>query len=320
MPRFPSVLPFERTGDESWVLNLRVPHDARIEYLIEVERGGHIFTTLDPANPHSASNPFGTNSVFVGPQWRRVDWTRRQAERGRLREIRVASRHLGSRRHHVIYTPPQLQATDPAPLLVVHDGSDYINHAGLLRCVDALSSQRLIEPIRIVGLNPGARHDHYIGSEAHAAHIVDEVLPHVRRRVPHDGRTAVMGASLGAVASWHAAWTYPDVFEGALLQSGTFAFDVHPELSTGMQRSISRFVSAAVLDSRVAGMRIMQTCGQYESLIDWNRQVAEAMSAETPHHRYVETWSGHDWGAWSGTLAEGLRHLFGRSVATSRRG
>ena len=58
-------------------------------------------------------------------------------------------------------------------------------------------------------------------------------------------------------------------------------------------------------------MRVMQTCGRYESLIDWNRTVAAALGSGSARHRYIETWSGHDWGAWSGTLVDGLTHLFG---------
>lgn len=315
MPRFPSTIEFDAHGSDRWLLELDVPHDVRIEYLLEIERDGHTKTVLDPTNPMAATNPFGTNSVLVGPQWRRIDWMRREVESGELREIRVTSRALAERRHHVIYTPPQLAADAPAPLLIVHDGSDYIYHAGLLRCLDSLIEHRLVEPVRVVGLNPKRRHVHYIGNELHADHVIEEVLPHVQARVPHDGRTAIMGASLGAVASWHCAWRHPDVFEGLFLQSGTFALDTHPELTDRMHRTINRFVAAAMEEDRLGAMKVMQTCGRYESLIDWNRTVAESLGSGQTPHRYIETWSGHDWGAWSGTLVDGLRHLFPHRAA-----
>lgn len=314
MPRFPSTLPYTQVGESRWRIDLDVPHDVRIEYLLEVGSHGVVRTMRDPASPHVATNPFGGNSVFVGPQWRRIDWMRREVEGGRLREVRVTSKYFGVRRHHVLYTPPQLGANDRAPLLVVHDGSDYVYHAGLLRCVDSLIAQRKIEPVRIVGLNPRVRHEHYIGDPGHAAHVVEEVLPHVRRRVPHDGRTYVMGASLGAVASWHLAWSHPDVFAGAFLQSGTFAFGTHPELSDEVHRVISRFVSAAMRDVRIEGLKVIQTCGRFESLIDWNDRVAARLGATVPDHRYIATWSGHDWGAWSGTLVDGLVHMLGEDA------
>src|SRR5207237_965481 len=46
-------------------------------------------------------------------------------------------------------------------------------------------------------------------------------------RYPARGRPkdrGLMGASLGAVASFHAAWRHPGVFGNLLLQSGSFAF------------------------------------------------------------------------------------------------
>jgi enterochelin esterase-like enzyme len=310
MPRFPDPLEFEGNGS-GWVLELDMPPESRIEYLIEVERDGTSLWQLDPANPLTASNPFGTNSVLLGPGWRRIDWMRRPRERGTLIDLRIASHALSERRQHLLYTPPQLAEDEPAPLLIVHDGADYVYHAGLLRCLDALIARGRIEPIRVVGLNPRRRHVHYIGNDDHAAHVIDEVLPLVAARVPDDGRMAVMGASLGAVASWHVAWRHPDRFVGAFLQSGTFAFDTHPELTNRMHTTINAFVAAAVEDDPLPAMRVMQTCGRYESLIDWNRRVAERFATGSADHRYVETWSGHDWGAWSATLVEGLTHLFG---------
>lgn len=316
MPGFPDPLEFERNGS-AWMLELDTPHDVRIEYLLEVERDGQSVWQLDPANPLTASNPFGTNSVFIGPKWRRIDWTRHPRERGSIEPLRIASHALSERRQHLLYTPPQLDGDSPAPILFVHDGSDYVEHAGLLRCVDALIDRRQIEPIRIVGFNPRRRHVHYIGNDDHAAHLVEEVLPLVRTRIPDDGRLAVMGASLGAVASWHVAWRHPELFLGAFLQSGTFAFDTHPELTNRMHRTINDFVAAAVADDPLPGLKVMQTCGRYESLIDWNRRVAERFGKGSADHRYVETWSGHDWGAWSGTLVDGLTHLFGTRSADS---
>jgi enterochelin esterase-like enzyme len=58
---------------------------------------------------------------------------------------------------------------------------------------------------------------------------------------------------------------------------------------------------------------VMQSCGRWESLIDWNRTVAATLSHAAGRHRYVETWTGHDWGAWSGTMDLGLEMAFAGS-------
>jgi enterochelin esterase family protein len=309
MPRFPSPIDFTQQ-DARWTLDLELPPDARIEYRLEVDTGHGFHSILDPANPHTAANPFGENSVFRGPSYPYRDWTRRPGHRGPTREIRVHSDHLGGRRHHVLYSAPGLEPATPAPLLVVHDGSDYLRYAGLGECIEAMVEEGRIPPIRVLGLNPRVRHERYIGSDHHADHVVEEVLPHVRERVEVSEPMAIMGASLGAVAAWHTAWRHPGLFAAMVLQSGTFALEPHPELDEPMYRSIHRFVQTALEEPRTGGVAVMQSCGRWESLIDWNRAVAATLSHAAGRHRYVETWTGHDWGAWSGTMDLGLEMAF----------
>jgi len=311
MPRFPSPLSLERVSEKAWRLEVDLPADARIEYRLEVAGHGNGEWIIDPANAETASNPFGTNSVYTGPTYRLPNWMDAAPERGTTREIRVRSSCLGGRRHHLLYAPPGVGDDEPLPWLVVLDGADYVAYAGLLRCVESLIADGRIRPVRIVGLNPRKRHEHYVGSDLQAAHIVEEVLPHVARRVAAASSVAVMGASLGAVAAWHAAWRYPNTFSGLFLQSGTFAMGPHPELDDTMARSISRFVAQALNDPRVADMPVVQTCGRWESLIDWNRAVARRLEQVSSRHTYIETWTGHDWGAWSGTLDVGLQSVLG---------
>ncbi|HEY5684782.1 MAG TPA: alpha/beta hydrolase-fold protein [Acidimicrobiia bacterium] len=310
MPGFPPALDFTHRGD-AWSLELELPADARLEYRIEVDDGRGTHSILDPDNPRSAANPFGENSVHVGPAYPYPDWTTCGDPRGDLREIRVHSRHLGGRRHHVMYSPPGLGPEDPAPLLVVHDGSDYVRYAGLPACLEAMIAAGRIPRLRVLGLNPRVRHQRYIASDQHADHVVEEVIPHVRERVSVSNRVAIMGASLGAVAAWHTSWRHPGFFSALVLQSGTFALEPHPELDDPMYRSISRFMRAALEDPRTDAMAVMQSCGRWESLIDWNRTVAAALSPRSAAHSFVETWTGHDWGAWSGTMDIGLEMAFG---------
>ncbi len=310
MPRFPSPIPFV-FEDGTWRLDVKLPADARIEYRLEIDTGHGFHSILDPENPLTADNPFGENSVFRAPAYPYHHWTGGTEHERSIREIRVHSDHLGSRRHHVLYATPDLEPSTPAPLLVVHDGSDYLRYAGLAECVTTMVGAGRIPPIRVLGLNPRVRHQRYIASDHHADHVVEEALPHVKERVAVSEPVAIMGASLGAVAAWHTAWRHPSVFTAMVLQSGTFALHPHPELDDSMYRSINRFVEAALAEPRTNAMRVMQSCGRWESLIDWNRTVAAALGPRSTAHRYIETWTGHDWGAWSGTMDIGLELAFG---------
>ncbi len=294
MPRFPKALAFEPVEGDIWRLDLDLPPTARIEYLFDVEVGGEHHMFRDADNPETAPNPFGVNSVATGPRYRPPVWREADPHDGTVSEIRVGSLAYGGRRHHHVWTPPGHTVDSPLPLLVVHDGSDFLHFAGLGRCLDWMVGAGRIEPRRLLLHDPRARHDEYVGSHRHVAHVVEEVLPHVRRRFDVRGPIGLMGASLGAVAAWQVAHEAPEEFDALFLQSGTFAFDPHPELTPEMQRSISAFVDRA--ENTLLPMRVAVTCGRYESLIDWNRRVAESLSSAGCTVGFEESWAGHDWG------------------------
>lgn len=314
MPRFHVDPSFDRMEDR-WRLRLDLPSTARIEYRIDVERQGHHESILDPMNPQIATNPFGRNSVLTGPDYALPAWiSRTPANPGSCAELRVMSRILGGRRSIQLYRPFGLVDDDAAPLLVVFDGSDYADHADLIRCFDVLIADGAVPPFRAVLSNPRERHDEYIGSSSHAACILSEVIPYVERRVAAQG-LATMGASLGAVAAWTTAVEAPGAVLGIVMHSGTLVRSDHSELDDRMIASITDFVDQALADPLPPEVAVFQSCGRYESLIDWNRQVSSELGAGRTRYRYVETWTGHDWGAWRDQIAPGLRLVLGTTTA-----
>jgi enterochelin esterase-like enzyme len=105
--------------------------------------------------------------------------------------------------------------------------------------------------------------------------------------------------------------TRPAAFAGAVLMSGTFARSPHPELDQRMLSDIETFVDGALDHPIPADLAIHQSCGRYESLIDWNREVADVLSRDRRRSTFIETWTGHDWGAWRDQLAPGLSLVLG---------
>ncbi|HSJ28660.1 MAG TPA: alpha/beta hydrolase-fold protein [Acidimicrobiia bacterium] len=303
MPRFPHRLPLSGNG-RGWFVDLHLPADARIEYRLEVRRGDVTETTLDPANDRVASNPYGHNSVLSGSEYPSptpgpsIEW--------RSREFRVPSVAFGGRRHHRLLSPSDVGDQEPLPLVMLHDGSDHLVHGAIAPRLGAAIRSGALPPLRVALLDPRRRHDEYTGDPHHAAHVALEVLPHVAKRVAVDDRRVLGGSSLGAVAAWHAAHSHPGIFTGLILQSGTFAFTRHPEVSPDMARPIGAFLEAAVAAPRAECLAIAQTCGRFESLVDWNRRAAAVLSGAADLHRYEERWTGHDWGAWGDMLPAAL--------------
>ena len=93
-----SSQPFSRVpGTDFWYHVHELPPGSRVEYKLEVIRGGHHEWIRDPFNPHLAQDPFGANSVAQGSGYTRPDWSRQDPESrpGRLEELWLTHTQMG---------------------------------------------------------------------------------------------------------------------------------------------------------------------------------------------------------------------------------
>lgn len=306
MPRFPHYLPMRETAGTWWVY-LHLPRDARIEYRLEIRRGKRYESTLDAGCSEIATNPFGENSVLRGSEYP-ASPPRAPTIAWRHTEFRVQSAAFGARRHHHLLSPAGVGDREVLPLVVLLDGSDYRAHADLESVLGAAVHTERLPRFRVALIDPRHRNTEFAADSRLASHIVDEVLPRLESLT---GPTRILGgASLGAVAAWHTLWSRPGVFTGLVLQSGTFAFTNRSELPDEMEEPIRVFLQLALDEPRLDSVAVGQTCGRFESLIDWNRAVADRLGHAAGDHRYEERWTGHDWGAWSDMLPEALSTAF----------
>ena len=124
----PSHQPYRRIdGTDAFYLPLELPHKARIEYKIEVERGGRRQWTRDPLNPRRAFDPFGSNSVCPMPGYQDPPWVRPDpaVRHGRMRSFSFHSEVFGDQRDIEVYLPAEFRPHKRYPLLICHDGRDY---------------------------------------------------------------------------------------------------------------------------------------------------------------------------------------------------
>lgn len=316
MPRFPDPGPFLRIeGTERWLLPLPLPSTARIEYRLAVKQGGRWHEVDDPTNLPEASNPFGRNSVLTGPGYHLASHlTDRTPEpTSHIVEIRVTSAALRGRRHHHVYLPPGFKRGTNLALVVIHDGRDFLEHAGIGPALDHLIASGSIPPLVAVLVDPWQRLSEYAASRDHATHVVHEILPHLQRRLGVYSATsirALMGASLGAVASLATAWHYPRHFAGLGLLSGTFVHTLNDNWPDEIFRPIASFLETFGREPRVEGYSVYSSVGRYEGLTDFHRRLNPQLRAVGLRLRAVETWDGHHWGAWRDRLGECLQFLF----------
>lgn len=303
-------------GTDLWYYVLELPEKSRVEYKLEVTRGRDVQWIHDPLNPHQARDPFGANSVAHGLGYEIPEWTRPDASapQGTLEDRVFRSDALGGPRRISIYRPARFRTTRRYPLLLVHDGGDYMEYAGLRTVLDNLIHRLEMPAAVAVLMHPPDRMEQYRASEAHARYLAEELVPQLESELPlmgtPDGR-CLMGASLGAVASLSTAVQYPGVFGRLLLQSGSFAFSDIGEHGRGpVFDPIADFVNRFRRNPSAVSGKVFVSCGTYESLIYENRSLVPLLQATGMDVRFVEARDGHNWENWRDRLREGLSWLF----------
>ena len=313
----PATQPFERIeGTDDWILRIDLPPNSRIEYKFEVARDGHVEWITDPANPLQAADPFGANSVIRGYGYVRPDWTLPDsgARTGEIDELAVATALPGGPRHTHVYLPARFRRSRRYPLLVVHDGSDFLRYASLQVVLDNLIHRLEIPPLIAALIDSPERLTEYAGHDGHARFVAEELPAALGERFPlrdDAGARGLMGASFGAVASLHAAWRHPGRFGRLLLESGSFAFsDIGHHRRSATFDPVARFVNQFRAAPGRPADRIYLSCGIYESLIYENRSLVPLLTEHGLGVRYEEVRDGHNWENWRDRLQAALTWLF----------
>ena len=303
-------------GTDLWYTVFELPAKSRVEYKLDVHRGGHGAWILDPLNPHQARDPFGANSVCCGKGYRTPKWTRPdpEARPGTVEERMIRSAAFGDERRVLLYKPARFRETRLYPLLVVHDGEDYLRYAQLKEVLDNLIHRLEVAPMVVALTIPGDRLVEYPDDPRHVRFLTEELVPTLERELPLVGGEAnrgVMGASFGAVASLSAAWRKPGYFTRLLLQSGSFAFtDIGRHNRSSAFDPVVRFVNAFREAPGRPSDRVFLSCGIYESLIYENRSLQPLLVGTGMAVRFSEARDGHNWENWRDRLREGLSWLF----------
>ena len=314
----PDRLPLRRIRNtDLWSVVLELPESSRVEYQIETRRGDAYERFNDPLSPHRSHSPVGSSSVvfatgYVDPEWARPDPETRPGE---LVELTVSSRALGRDARVLLYLPARFRRTASYPLLLVHDGPDYLQYASAKTVLDNLVHKNEVAEVVAAFLQPGDRLVEYADSTAHARFVTGELLPHLERRYPLVAQPAgrcLMGASFGAVASLSTAYRHPDTYGSLLLQSGSFVFtDIGTEHGGGpVFDPVARFVNRYRARPRAVADRVFVSCGVYEPLIVRNRSMVPVLTETGMRVRYVESRDGHSWENWRDRLRDGLSYVF----------
>lgn len=226
----------------------------------------------------------------------------------------LTSSHLKESKEIQIYLPPDYVESESYPLLILHDGSDYLNLGRIATQANQLLSQEKMIPIvmAFVPVDKKKRTAEYspIGDrhEAHKLMIIEELLPLIEKKYSVDTSTdqlVIGGSSLGGTVSLHIALDYPEICNRVLSQSGAFLEQTIKDLS--------RVYSLQFLE-------IYQSIGLAETSIEThmgtldlvarNREAYRLFQEKRAHVDYYEEDGDHTWGFWQRELPRALRFFF----------
>jgi enterochelin esterase family protein len=292
-----------------WYCRKNFEADARLDYKFVIDGKDWV---IDERNPLTCVGGFGGNSELRMPGYRVGPEYQFYADipHGTLHDTTFASAALGNSRNVRIYTPPGYEASkDSLPVILFHDGLEYITLAQTNNILDYLISQKRITPVIAVFVPPVNRSEEYVFPQLQAfmQFIVRDVMAGVdasyrTRRSP--AARAVLGASNGGNISLWLGFHYPHVFGNIGAQSSYIA----PSLSEGFQ-------SGKKLD-----LKLYLDLGTYDIplLIRQVRSFVPMVKARGYPVFYREYHEGHSWGNWRAHLADALEYFFGAAAATTR--
>ncbi len=282
--------------------------DARLDYRFIVD-GKWI---LDPRNPRMISGGFGPNSelrmpAYISPPEIECNNT---VPGGWIRDTTIHSRILGNDRAVTLYLPHgHDHAGSDFPLVLFHDGSEYLR-LGRVKCIlDNLIADGKIPPLVALFVPPVDRNSEYAGikMEDYGRFVTEELLPWVDgafRTSASPSSRAVMGASNGGNISLYLAFHYPDVFGNVAAQSSNVVESVHND-----------FHRSETLD-----LKLYLDLGTYDIplLIPLVRDFVSVLKQKNYDYLYREYHEGHSWGFWRAHVDDALKYFFGNLVTSLR--
>jgi len=287
-------------GTSLWYLQKVFPLDARLEYKFFLDGKNWI---LDPRNPLRSRGGFGENSELRMPAYKPpVEVAYRDTiPHGRIVSESIFSKVTGKARKVMVYLPAMFDKGKPDyPLLIVHDGSDYIRFANMNNILDYIIYKGMVPQIVTVFVEPVSRNSEYIGHNVkdYTEFIVKELIPYLKGKYQvSTDNVATLGSSAGANISLWLLINYPEVFTSFAL--------------------FSPYASESVIDNLssidCAEKRLFIIHGSYDHIDEINSSVNSLIrifsekGCKFIYHSYNE---GHNYGFWRAHIDEALSFIY----------
>jgi enterochelin esterase-like enzyme len=286
-------------NSDIWVLKASFPKDARLDYKIVVNGTNWI---LDPANAdHQWSGVGGgsPNSELRMPAWKEDPITLQAIENsthGRLeKDLLLDSKILGYQTTYSAYLPYGYKPSQQYPIVYVTDGYEYMHDrmGNMITVLDNLIHLGKIKPViaifidhrEPVNRSNNRRMQELAMNEKYLQYMTDELIPVIRKNysVTSDPmHTAILGMSMGGLSAAYFAFSKPQIFGLAGIQSPAFWFK--PEIYTLCDNPEN------------PPIKIFMTTGLINDAEEGSRKMKAILEKNTCNYQYKEVNQGHSWG------------------------
>jgi enterochelin esterase-like enzyme len=301
------------SGTDIWILKAAFPKDARLDYKIVVNEKNWI---LDPQNTDQQWSGVGggsPNSELRMPEWKEDPntlTTIEDANRGKLeKDIMINSKAMGYQIMYSVYVPAGYNASLFYPVIYVTDGYEYMHEkmGNMVTVLDNLIYLKKIKPVIAVFIDHrepvdrsnNRRMQELAMNEKYLSFITDDLIPLVEKKysISHDPvQRAILGTSMGGLSAAYFAFTKPDVFGLAGIQSPAFWFrpEIYKLCDNPEKPPVKTFMTTGMINDTGEGALKMK------SILEKN----------TCTYQFKEVNQGHSWGNWRDLIDDILIYFF----------
>ncbi|MEO5599550.1 MAG: alpha/beta hydrolase-fold protein [Cyclobacteriaceae bacterium] len=296
-----------------WILKLSLPKDARLDYKIIVNDNTYL---LDPVNPFTQWSGVGggsQNSEIRMPGWK-VDSLTSHPLKGILKgqvikDLFIDSKAMGYQLTYSLYIPVSYHPQEKLPIIYVTDGYEYMHErlGNMIAILDNLIHLKKIKPVVAVFIDHREPVNRSVNRRIHELamnpqyrnFIIDELIPLVEAKFPVSTdrvNRAIMGTSVGGLSAAYFAFTKPEVFGLAGLQSPAFWFkpEIYGVCEKAQSTPVKTFITTGLINDAREGSRKMKSVFEKKGVT----------------FEYREVNQGHSWGNFRDLIDDMLVYFF----------
>lgn len=296
-----------------WLLKAAFPKDARLDYKILINESGWVLDSENSRQQWSGVGGGSPNSELRMPLWKEdpILTERPGIAHGLIKkDILFPSKLLGYQIMYSAYLPVGYEHLGKLPVVYVTDGYEYIlpELGNMITVLDNLIADKKIQPIVAIFIDhrepinraKNRRMEELNMNEKYLRFFTDEFIPTIEEKYPIQrdaAQRAVLGSSMGGLTSAYFAFSRPDLFSMAGIQSP--AFWVRPQ------------IYALCNNPNSPKVRVSLTSGLVNDASEGSRKMKDILQNNACVYYYRENNEGHSWGNWRSLIDDILIDFFG---------